>query len=319
MSRSLRATPSPPSTHHEEDDSDMGSPRPSIPIRTWSRYGRRSPRGPQAPLAFQTPSPSRRTISYTPQGSVPQMVPAPFAASIRDVPTDSESGSFSSLVDDGEWTGGDFEICSADGVRFRVPSCFVLASSPIFRDAHGLNNGKHTITFTDSTFETAPVLRLWLQLVSQGHVTITSTLPHFKELTLFLLKWEMESCLNNLSVHLEVAVRRKLVRPTEVFIVVANAGDVSLCHLVLTVFWQDTWPTATTSRSFTDRLRGKVGENVWDPRYWSASFWEAVPQRYLFAMARAYGERNNMEGVLAARFKEYLMLLGKEKSWGVAG
>ncbi len=39
-----------------------------------------------------------------------------------------ESDAESTAVDDEKWTAGDFEIRSADGVRFLVPSCFVLAS-----------------------------------------------------------------------------------------------------------------------------------------------------------------------------------------------
>ncbi|BEI85985.1 hypothetical protein CcaverHIS002_0602720 [Cutaneotrichosporon cavernicola] len=309
MPLSLRTTPT-PSTHLEDDDSDMESPPPSPPRLTYSKYSKRSSRTPQPLPVFNTPSPFRRITSYSPDGGLPKSSSAAYPPTITEAVTDSEADSSGSVVDDDEWTHGDFEIRSADGVRFRVPSYLVLASSPVFRDAHALNNGIHKITFLDSTYETAPVLRLWLQHVSQGLITVSLTLPHFKELTLFLLKWEMESCLNNLSAHLEVAVRRRLLGPTEAFVVAACAGDVSLCHLVLTVFRQDTWPNATTTRSFTDRLRGKVGESVWDPRYWSASFWEAVPQRYLFAVARAYGEGNNEDGALAIRFKEYLLLLG---------
>lgn len=32
------------------------------------------------------------------------------------------------ISDDPTWTSGDFTLISTDGVRFRVPSCFILAS-----------------------------------------------------------------------------------------------------------------------------------------------------------------------------------------------
>lgn len=187
--------------------------------------------------------------------------------------------------------------------------------SPIFRDAHSHNKGKHEFAFVDTTYETSPVLRLWLQLISQGHLPVSKTLPNFKALAIFLLKWEMESCLSNLSAHLEVAVRRKLVGATEAFIVAANAGDVGLCHLVLTIFWEAKWAITPPPRSSADCLSGTAGYSVWDPRYWSAGFWESVPQRYLFAVARAYGENtSDEEDGLANVFKEYLELAGKGES-----
>lgn len=43
--------------------------------------------------------------------------------------SDGESAnSHAPVADDYEWTSGDFEVLSADNVRFLVPSCFVLAS-----------------------------------------------------------------------------------------------------------------------------------------------------------------------------------------------
>jgi hypothetical protein len=194
---------------------------------------------------------------------------------------------------------------------------FQSNTSPIFRDAHALNNGKAKITFSDPTIETAAVLRLWLLLASQGIVPITKTLPNVKDLALFFLKWDMESSLNHLGAHLEIAVRRNLVGANEAFAVAANAGDVALCELILDISSAETYPSMDKGKLVVAHgatIYGKPGQNVWDPRHWSAAFWDSVPQRYLFALSRAYGDHDLKERGLASGFTKYLARMGEKES-----
>lgn len=145
-------------------------------------------------------------------------------------------------------------------------------------------------------------------------------LKHMKELANFLLKWDCEAALNTLSAHLDIAIRRKEVVGHEAFIVAATAGDVNLCHLVLSVMWQEKWSDADAYGKSADPkvlspLRGKNGQNIWDPRYWPAYYWTCgIPHRYLFALSRAYGDNYLTEKGLADGFRYYIDLMAKESS-----
>lgn len=67
------------------------------------------------------------------------------------------------------------------------------------------------ITFTDPAYETAAVLSLYLQLVSSGNLTIHRHLPHWKELAVFLDKWDCKQPLQLLCSTLGMAVQNKVL------------------------------------------------------------------------------------------------------------
>lgn len=113
------------------------------------------------------------------------------------------------VVDDTEWPVGDFELLSSDSVRFIIPAMTStrpgrfsvlrlehrshisqstrLTLSTVFQNALGLDDGsERKVTFTDSEYETAAVLRLFLQLVIHGTLVMEGYMPNMKELALFI-------------------------------------------------------------------------------------------------------------------------------------
>lgn len=158
----------------------------------------------------------------------------------------------------------------------------------MFRDAHDLGLSDLVVVFSDDEIECAAVIRLFLQLVTCGTLTFEKELPHIKALCLFLNKWDCAAARANLLSLLKTAVHSgRSISPSQAFIVAANADSLETCSLILTL-------------KNSSKCRGKdgskstslptVGKCVWDPAHWGLAFWNDVPKKYLFALARAYGE-----------------------------
>lgn len=65
-----------------------------------------------------------------------------------------------------------------------------------------------------------------------------------------------------------------------------------------------TWPQPKDGQE-PNPIKGTPGKSCWDPAHWSVDFWmSGIPQKYLFALARAYGHGD--KAVLATEFKRYL-------------
>ncbi|BEJ14680.1 hypothetical protein CspHIS471_0404470 [Cutaneotrichosporon sp. HIS471] len=65
------------------------------------------------------------------------------------------------ITDDSEWTEGDFEITSSDGVRFKINAYNLFWASPVFAEAHASNKD---IELIDLELETANILRLFFTM-----------------------------------------------------------------------------------------------------------------------------------------------------------
>ncbi|CAK9779438.1 hypothetical protein CC85DRAFT_305851 [Cutaneotrichosporon oleaginosum] len=214
------------------------------------------------------------------------------------------------IYDDAVWTDGDFEvITTADNVRFRVPSFHLFSSSAVLRNAHSVANGaKCKITFTDPDCETADIFRLFLGLASKGRLLAAWTLDPVRQLVMFLDKYECIQARRLFSSRFEIEIRRSGTRAHDLFLVAAAIGDTSLCRLILTRQAKQVWgkPREGTKAKPLD---GTPGWCVWDCRHWPSSTWNCgVPNKYLFALARAFGQGGSSKP-LADEFERYLGLV----------
>ncbi|BEJ16640.1 hypothetical protein CspHIS471_0600410 [Cutaneotrichosporon sp. HIS471] len=213
--------------------------------------------------------------------------------------------------DDNDWTEGDFEIITADNVRFRVPSFHLYSSSSVFHNAHSVVDGSDPkVALMDRVCESAAVFRLYLRLVVEGRLVISRHLPFVKELAIFLDKYGCDQARNFMCSKIENAVRKGEIDAHSGFLVAANASNIPLCRLILVLQAKDIWPSVQGGDS-NNSIDGTVGKNVWDSNYWPASTWNSgISRAYLFALARAYGSCARLpDKSLADEFERYLRLI----------
>ncbi|GMK56625.1 hypothetical protein CspeluHIS016_0304650 [Cutaneotrichosporon spelunceum] len=226
------------------------------------------------------------------------------------------------VVDDKYWVEGDFEIISADSVRFRVPSYYLFAASAVFRGAGALDPGPgrqeiemlsgmddiddvdpqplpgvvhaRYLRLSEPT-ETAAVLRLFLAFVSAGHLTIPDdgttldSLELLRALILFLTKYECEGTLSLALTVLREAVRMpSSVSPLAAFVAGASAGDAFTCSVALDV---TDWTWRMMDRH---ELPAAPDANVFDPHNMPVAVWQLIPPMYTWALTTAWsGDSRN--------------------------
>ncbi|WOO80394.1 uncharacterized protein LOC62_03G003911 [Vanrija pseudolonga] len=144
-----------------------------------------------------------------------------------------------SFADDEEWTEGDFTLISSDNVRFQVPSYYLFAASPVFRNAGEVSNpGTKFVAFTDRSCESAVTLRDFLYLVKTGMIPVAWDEPpddnaEFIEriagIVLFLRKYECDAILHILKLGFNEDFMMSGYFSTEGIILGANADDVEYC------------------------------------------------------------------------------------------
>lgn len=129
----------------------------------------------------------------------------------------STSFSADEITEDDEWTEGDITIITSNNVRFLIPSYYLLChrcvsthcqrethTSAVLRDLNDLNpSGEKSITFADPEIETAPILRLFLQLVKTSELNQANR-DELHRLALSIRKWECTATRNLLLCHLQV-------------------------------------------------------------------------------------------------------------------
>ncbi|CAK9779434.1 hypothetical protein CC85DRAFT_331507 [Cutaneotrichosporon oleaginosum] len=140
------------------------------------------------------------------------------------------------LQDDTEWTAGDFEVITSDGVRFRVPSYYLLAASTLFHPHTAA--AAYSITFQHGT-ETGPIFRLVLYLLTKGRLGSGEQwhVRNLQALASFLHRWQMEAALANFTTHFEARVRNRdqAVLGLPGFLVGAYADSVEACVATLRI------------------------------------------------------------------------------------
>lgn len=209
------------------------------------------------------------------------------------------------VVDDPQWTEGDWELISSNGVRFRVPSYYLLTvrrvflrlpprqpltDSSVFRDLRALPStgsrcgcdspGEQSITLVDPEFETAAVLRLLLHFITTGTLSPspsspssspssgTYTLEGVRELVLFLRKWEAGPTLSHVLLLVERAVTSNTACTLRAFTVAAASDDSPLVSVLLGRY--DAY-FSQREEDVEEAERGVVGESVWNPTAWPLS------------------------------------------------
>lgn len=171
----------------------------------------------------------------------------------------------------------------------------------------------HKLILHDPVYETSAVFRLYLELVWRRSLAIHRHLPHWKELVVFLDKWDCQAHLALLRQTLSSALQAKAsISSLQAFIVAAMAGDDDLCQLVLALKRGARWRTVKEGQGeHYEELHGHGTESLWDPRFWPAYFWTCgISHRYLYAVARSFGD-HGAEEELASGFRHYLAQISK--------
>ncbi|BEJ15820.1 hypothetical protein CspHIS471_0504250 [Cutaneotrichosporon sp. HIS471] len=181
------------------------------------------------------------------------------------------------------WTAGDFEVITADSVKFLVPSLYLFYVSSLFRDSQIFQTDitseiKYSVTFLDTEFETELVFDKFLDLVvhlPQGDFFSEFRQPTFHDLQLyrqlftFMGKWECSPAIFGV---LRNGLEKDAVKSDDhtmlVFAVGASVEDATLC-------------AAAVNKTYCF-VSSKFAPNEWP--FW---VWKYGPPSYLAALARA--------------------------------
>ncbi|KLT46509.1 hypothetical protein CC85DRAFT_298698 [Cutaneotrichosporon oleaginosum] len=193
----------------------------------------------------------------------------------------------------GEWKDGDFEVITADRVRFRVPSYLLFWASELFRDAQKFETNStsktaFTVTLLDSEIETAVIFEHFLKLITD--LSLDDLLMHGRDPNLddarqcnglikFVIKWQCSPTIfRTIRTLLEAKASLSQAHALLVFTAGAVMEDETVCFRAI-AFW-DASPKLVPSK-------------------WPLWVWEHCPFRYAAALARSCSSR---EGPLAALF-----------------
>ncbi|WOO80389.1 uncharacterized protein LOC62_03G003906 [Vanrija pseudolonga] len=205
------------------------------------------------------------------------------------------------IIDDANWTTGEFTLISADGVRFKIPSYVLLNASSVFRDIASLpcDNASAApapeIELTDATIETADVLRIFLSLAAHGTLGLEPReVGYFA--TLFLLKDTIGLCTKYLADGVLHVLKLQIYKlhsehrglyALYAFVLGAVSDDVQLTMMAFSDMrstWVDDEPTGPRAA-----LRhGFPGGCTLCPQTWPLKLAEAIPLQYSWALNRAW-------------------------------
>ncbi|EJT47392.1 hypothetical protein A1Q1_03863 [Trichosporon asahii var. asahii CBS 2479] len=205
------------------------------------------------------------------------------------------------------WSDGDMTIHSADGVTFRVQSYHLLSASSVFRDLFAIGSGPRELSLSDESIETAPVMRMFLDLVTLGrlHVYLPPTVVEAEPTELrairalyalvhFLQKYECRVQLRTVLVEVRQRVDAGDWPPFLGFVVGAVADD------------ERTWSGALQHRTTTwDRyienvavswtamnVRRLLGQSTLDPRCLPYDFWIMCPPEFMWALTVSWAGKD---------------------------
>ncbi|GMK58675.1 hypothetical protein CspeluHIS016_0601170 [Cutaneotrichosporon spelunceum] len=192
------------------------------------------------------------------------------------------------ITDDPNYTEGDFEITSSDGVRFTINSYKLFWASPVFAEAHTRAFSDKAIELTDPDIETAPILRLFFTVITTLHLPLDSykdcDLTPLTNFLLFLRKWDARQLHTFVLENIHTAVRGAKLPPLRVFQLGAVLDDVDTCLVALhhaagyDPWWEPWWTAGDDYRPF-------------NPCGWSIRFYKEhrIPAVYLLALSQAMG------------------------------
>lgn len=233
------------------------------------------------------------------------------------------------IVDDEEWTEGDFTIISSDNVRFRIQSYHLFSSryvavrcshsshSGVFRDmAADDANMDRLVHLTDTGYETAAVLRRFFALITSSKLEIkleTTSTAKALNLARFLLKFDCPGSIETL----KLLYRKFVLKPGSPsaihgFILGAVLDDVDLCVDCLEVEKgrEASWSGANDQEA-SDALKFRPNALAFNPAALPLNLFISLPGPYLWALCRAW-DMVGKEADLPVKFKE---LITAAKGW----
>lgn len=176
---------------------------------------------------------------------------------------------------------------------------------------YGLNpDAERKVTLVDPDFENAATFRLFLELASAGRFADT---PAFNKSTgadqllallEFTKKWEAEPTRNSLWYILSNDGNNANCGMWT-FKVAAHWEQAGLCASLIRARPLQTWAASGTAlTNCTDKA------SVYDPYHWPLALVKGMPQKYMWAIGRAYASAVDKEGGLgshlANEFERYL-------------
>lgn len=205
------------------------------------------------------------------------------------------------------WSDGDMTIHSADGVTFRVQSYHLLSASSVFRDLFAIGSGPRELSLSDESIETAPVLRMFLDLVTLGrlHVYLPPSVVEAEPTELrairalyalvhFLQKYECRVQLRTVLVEVRQRVDTGDWPPFLGFVVGAVADDERTWSGALqhrTTTWDRYIENVTVSWTAMN-VRRLLGQSTLDPRCLPYDFWIMCPPEFMWALTVSWAGKD---------------------------
>jgi hypothetical protein len=177
--------------------------------------------------------------------------------------------------------------------------------SSVFHAASTFDLQKRQVSFADTDIETAAVLRLFLTVITKGHIgpydtkTTKSMFPVVFALH-FMKKYECAVAQAILFLDIKVRLLQNGYYAVLAFILGAINDDLEICKLSLVQAGILVWG----NNSKLDSLEGAIsGAPIIHPGALPFEIWHLIPQHYIWALTRAsYGNSNVTAAQLPDRF-----------------
>ncbi|BEJ15830.1 hypothetical protein CspHIS471_0504350 [Cutaneotrichosporon sp. HIS471] len=214
------------------------------------------------------------------------------------VASDTVSGP--AIRDDEEWTNGDFEVITSDHVRFRVQSYYLLNS--VFRDAEAMAaktkpGSSRLLVLDDEVIETAQVFDQVLELICYGNFEDGYWIPNAWPMVAFLKKWGCDKALRDLVniLKLEAISIISAISPLRIFAIVSIAGRDYDCREFLRL--SDFGSFKYREEEDMPEEFARYGGGSLNPENWPMYMYTEVNPTCAWALARAFGEHPDTDGV----------------------
>lgn len=172
------------------------------------------------------------------------------------------------------------------------------------------------IHFFDHSIESAPTLRLFLQLITAGSISLPTPTPagslepdtHLHSLNAlvhFLIKWGCGPALSTLLLHLGAELRSHRLAPLAAFVLASTAKDVDLALSALRERREKDvrWPKGNKKERGTAY---KPNARGLDPKALPLEVWRLIRPSYAWALVRASGEADWDEKGFDRAFEVFL-------------
>ncbi|BEJ14679.1 hypothetical protein CspHIS471_0404460 [Cutaneotrichosporon sp. HIS471] len=193
----------------------------------------------------------------------------------------------SPVVNDAQWSQGNFEIVSADNISFRCDHYVLFKGSPMIAAMYGIPNistdqQAPRMCMTHKNVESATIVRMLLEIATHSRLPKIWSNEDFGLLFRFLHKWRFD----DLREHLIKDLREKLLCENwgslRVFIIGAIDEELDLCRAAIEA------NCAVASEQYLVRDTTEP----FDPECWDTDIWQndPIPPDYLVALNYAWYE-----------------------------